>query len=268
MRVGLVSADARQAAVKDAFIARGVDARWLSPGDPLPELTVLPMPVSEDGVHMFGSNDRLEDWWQYLQGRTVYGGRISDSVRQSAAPYRVRLHDHFAREEEAVLNVIPTVEGALTLAMEHTSFTMHGCRALVCGFGRIGKLLAHHLQALGAEVYVSARKPGDLAWCTALGYIPCHTRELAAILPHRELIFNTVPHLLFDRATLHQLQDTALLIDLASKPGGVDFDYAATCGKHVMQALALPGKVAPRTAGEIICKTILGMYKEENTLGR
>ncbi|MBQ6947285.1 MAG: dipicolinate synthase subunit DpsA [Clostridia bacterium] len=263
MQVGLLPADARQMAVGEAFARKGWNVCWLKIGEPLPELIVLPMPVSENGITMYGSDERLEDWWAYLRGKTVYGGRISLDLQQQAAEYNVRLLDHFDREEEVILNVIPTVEGALELAMAHTDFTLHGSAVLVCGFGRIGKLLAHHLQALGAKVCVSARKERDFAWCKALGYDYCHNAELPLVAPRQQLIFNTVPHLLFDKQILACLPDQTLLIDLASKPGGVD--YKSVGGKRVLQALGLPGKVAPRTAGEIICETILGMYKEENT---
>ncbi len=268
MQVGLVAADARQKAVGEAFARKGLEVRWLTLQDALPELVVLPMPVSEDGVHLYGGGDLLEDWLIRLRGKTIYGGRVTPVIHRQAAAFDVEIRDHFEREEEVILNVIPTVEGALELAMRNTAFTLHGCRALVCGFGRIGKLLAHHLQALGVRVCVAARKEKDFAWCKALGYEYCHSGALGEVLEAQQLIFNTVPHLLFDGPTLEHIDDEALLIDLASKPGGVDYPYAAACGKRVLQALGLPGKVAPRTAGEIICETILGMYKEENTLGR
>lgn len=268
MQVGLLAADARQRSVGEAFAAKGHEVYWLAPEDPLPELIVLPMPVTEDGVHVYGRGERLEEWWVKLQGRTVYGGRCGAEVTKQAARFNVRLLDHFDREEEVILNVIPTVEGALELAMSNTPFTIHGSHALVCGFGRIGKLLAHHLQALGAKVCVCARKERDHAWCKAFGLDYCPTDALKTVIADQQLIFNTVPHLLFGGPQLDEMSDDALLIDLASKPGGVDFPYAAAAGKRALQALALPGKVAPRTAGEIICETILGMYKEENTLGR
>ena len=267
-QVGIVAADARQRAVWEAFAAEGYETRWLTKDDAFPPIVVLPMPVSTDGVHLYGGSDRLEDWWVRLRGRTVFGGRCTPEILAQAAQYDVRLLDHFDREEEVVLNVIPTVEGALQLAMEQTPFTIHGSNALVCGFGRIGKLLAHRLSALGAKVCVSARKEKDFAWCNVWGYDSVDVSTLTNHIAGKHLLFNTVPHLLFDGEKLDQMRDDALLIDLASAPGGVDFAYAAAAGKRAVQALGLPGKVAPRTAGEIICKTIIGMYKEENTLGR
>lgn len=268
MQVGLLSADARQKSVGEAFAAKGIEVKWITLPDPLPEIVVFPMPISTDGIHVFGSSDLLADWWSKLRGRTVFGGRCSSLVRAHALEYDVRLLDHFDREEEVILNVIPTVEGALQLAMSETPYTIHGSSVLVCGYGRIGKLLAQRLQALGASVCVTARKERDFAWCEAFGITHRHVSELADTVGEYQLIFNTVPHLLFDGAVLNEMSADSLLIDLASLPGGVDFSYAAATGKRAIQALGLPGKVAPRTAGEIICNTILGMYKEENTFVR
>lgn len=264
MQIGIVPADARQQAVGKAFAREGWSVRWVTgPAEIGPEPLVLPMPVSQDGEHLFGENGRLAVWFECLTGKTVYGGRCLTAVKALADRFGVRLLDHFEREEEVILNVIPTVEGALQLAMEQTDFTIHGSSVLVCGFGRIGKLLSRTLQALGAEVTISARKLSDFAWCRALGFQTVHTAELAQVLPVQQIVFNTVPSVLFDEVLLDRLAEETLLIDLASAPGGVDFAYAKERGKRVRQALALPTKVAPRTAGEIICKTIINMYQEE-----
>ena len=53
-----------------------------------------------------------------------------------------------------------------------------------------------------------------------------------------------------------------LIIDLASKPGGVDMDAARDLGVKVIWALGLPGKVAPVTAGNIIKETICNIFSE------
>ena len=81
-----------------------------------------------------------------------------------------QLYDYAAREDFAILNAVPTAEGAVELAMQHYEGTVFGSRSLVVGFGRIGRLLAKMLHALGSDVTVSARKPSDFAYIEALGY--------------------------------------------------------------------------------------------------
>jgi dipicolinate synthase subunit A len=54
-----------------------------------------------------------------------------------------------------------------------------------------------------------------------------------------------------------------LVIDLASKPGGVDFEYAQYKGIKTIHALSLPGKVAPVTTAMYMETVIYNIIKEE-----
>ena len=53
-----------------------------------------------------------------------------------------------------------------------------------------------------------------------------------------------------------------LIIDLASAPGGVDFEAAHKFRLDAVRALSLPGKCAPKTAGEIIKTTVFNIIEE------
>ncbi len=68
----------------------------------------------------------------------------------------------------------------------------------------------------------------------------------------------------FDEEKLKRIKSGALIIDLASYPGGVDFEKAKELGIKTIHALSLPGKVAPKSAGEIIESTILSILKEDD----
>jgi len=76
-----------------------------------------------------------------------------------------------------------------------------------------------------------------------------------------------VPALLFDRRVLSALPAEAVVIDLASKPGGVDFTAAGELGVKTIWALSLPGKVAPISSGETIKDTILNILDERSEQG-
>ena len=108
-----------------------------------------------------------------------------------------------------------------------------------------------------------ARKYADLALIEGHGYEPLSMSEAKARLDEFDIIFNTIPALVLDGNSLIKVRDDALIIDLASKPGGVDFDLAKELGKKVIWALSLPGRVAPVTAGIIIKDTITNMIDEE-----
>lgn len=73
---------------------------------------------------------------------------------------------------------------------------------------------------------------------------------------------NTIPRRVLTRALLEELKESCLVIDLASKPGGVDFQGAAELGVRCVWALSLPGKVAPVTAASALRDTIYNMLRE------
>ncbi len=199
-------------------------------------------------------------------GTLVLAGAVPFWLHARAVQNELRLIDYLAREELAVRNAVPTCEGAIQLAMEQTDYALHGAPCLVAGFGRIGALLARKLRALDACVSASARSPRDLARIEAAGMTALRTGELAGKLSGFPLIFNTVPAPVFGPAELSSLPPGALLIDLASLPGGVAPDAALPDGCRVLHALSLPGRVAPRTAARAIHDTVLNILREEAVL--
>jgi len=189
-------------------------------------------------------------------------GRISEKIRQLSHAYNIHGIDIMEREEMAVLNAIPTAEGAIQIALEEMPITLHDSNALVLGFGRTGKVLAKRLDGMGANVYVEARKFSDIAWIRSFKYNPVHLDELEEFLPKMDVIFNTIPHVILDSEKLGRINKDCLVIDLASKPGGVDFEKAKEMGIKVIWALSLPGKVAPITAAKIIKDTVQNILKD------
>ena len=159
-------------------------------------------------------------------------------------------------------NAVPTAEGAIQIAMEELPITIHGARALVIGYGRLGRALSQRLAGLGAKVSVAARKFADLAWAESCGYGIEHTGQLEGWLCCYDLVVNTVPARILSEEDLEDLRPGCLVIDLASKPGGVDLEAAARLGVKVIWALSLPGKVAPVTAGKSIKITIYNILHE------
>ena len=77
-----------------------------------------------------------------------------------------------------------------------------------------------------------------------------------------DIVFNTVPAMIFDQDALCSLNTDATIIDLASLPGGVDKEAADRLGIKVVPALALPGKYMPETAAKIIRASVRAAIKE------
>ena len=195
-------------------------------------------------------------------GTIIFAGKAEAELISVCKAKNISVFDYAIRPEFSVLNAVPTAEGAIEVAMANTPFTIHGSRCLVIGYGKIGKVLSADLRSLGAGVTASARSCSDLAWISANGYRSVRTSEIADIADEFDIIFNTVPHMVLNFRVLSKTKSDVLIIDLASKPGGVDFGVARELGRRAITALSLPGKVAPESAGLIIKDTIINILEE------
>ncbi len=193
----------------------------------------------------------------------VCGGKPDTATLSMIKDLGLDFVDYFAREELVALNALATAEGALSIILRNSPLTIWDSRVLIIGFGRIGKMLAERLRALGARVTVSARKAGDMAYIRAMGCDALDTRTLGAELAHFDTIINTVPADVLDRNRLALMSPETLCLDLASRPGGVDFEAAKALDLNVIWALGLPAETAPETAGKIIKETVLNIMREK-----
>lgn len=230
------------------------------------DCVVLPLPaLDRDGINAPLSQRRLslQELLAALRpGQLLCAGMAPPLLKEAAQAAGLSLTDYFAREELTVANAVPTSEGAIQIAMEELPITLHSARVLVVGYGRLGKVLARQLRGLGARVTVAARSCTDLAWAQVWSYGVERSDQLSGWLCSYDLVINTVPAPILGREELSDLKPGCLVIDLASKPGGVDLAAAAEMGVKVIWALSLPGKVAPVTAALAIKAALYNILTE------
>ncbi|HWJ03901.1 MAG TPA: dipicolinate synthase subunit DpsA [Verrucomicrobiae bacterium] len=186
----------------------------------------------------------------------VFIGWARPALQTAAKAFGIKLIEINNIDELTILNAIPSAEGAIQMAMEASPITIHGSHSMVLGFGRSGFALARTLRGMGAKVMLVARKEGDLARAYEMGYEPVHFMDLSQEIGRAEIIFNSVPFLVLDRVVLDNVNREAVIIDIASHPGGTDFEYAALLGIKALLAPGLPGIVAPKTAGRILAQVL------------
>ena len=110
---------------------------------------------------------------------------------------------------------------------------------------------------------VAARRFSDLAWIRSEGMTPLEFRLLDEKISDFKVVFNTVPAPVLTKEKLVLMDRNAFIIDLASEPCGTDFAAAEELGITAKKALGLPGKFAPKTAGEILKETVLNVLSEK-----
>ncbi len=231
------------------------------------EIMIGPLPCSKDNILLntpFNIEEvSLEDVFSLMKSNQIFiGGKITKEISHIAGTYNITTIDLLGREEMAVLNAIPTAEGAIQVAMENMDITLHGANIMILGFGRIGKILAKMLHGIGSIVFVEARNYADLAWINSYGYMPLHLDSLVDYIHHIDVVFNTIPSKILGEDILIKMKKDSLLIDLASIPGGVDFEKSKELGIRTIWALGLPGKVAPTTAAKVMRDTVYNIVGE------
>lgn len=156
---------------------------------------------------------------------------------------------YYKNEVYAIRNAALTAEAALALLMRRCARPMQNLRVLLVGYGRIGRLLAPRLQALGARVTVAARDPRQRAWARCEG---CQSVDITQIRPTYDAVVNTAPAPLLCGG-----YGGALCLDLASAPGGWSDDTP------VLRVPGLPGLYAPCEAAQILRDAVYDTLKEE-----
>ncbi len=226
------------------------------------EAVIIPMPGTDDegnirAVYASKKIKLTEDVLAGLvPGTPIFIGVAKPFIRSWSEKYGLKLYEIAEMDHVAIFNSIPTAEGAIQIAMQETPITIHGSKCAILGFGRIGITLAQKLHALGAEVTIAARKKRDLARGIASGYNAVNFNEIDKVLSEANIVFNTVPAMVLDSKRLKKISPGTLILDLASGPGGTDFQGAEKLGLKAILAPGLPGKVAPVTAGKILAQVL------------
>lgn len=223
---------------------------------------VLPLPVTKDGVTLFISQTEqtftIDQLKEHINATNpIYCGVMPKELAAFCEYRHIPYYDLMADGAVAIRNGIATAEGAIAHAVFESVSTLHQSPCLVVGYGRCGKVLAHKLAGIGACVSIAARKPHDLALAESYGYHAIPVSRLKRAIGKYSYIFNTVPAPVLTSDLLSKVNNRTVIIDIASVPGGTDFNYAKKHGICAKLCLGIPGKTAPQTSGEILAEAIL-----------
>lgn len=214
------------------------------------------VPITKDNITVNApfSNDNinLEELKEHLKGKQFIAGEIPENFYEDD----VENFDLLKNDELTILNAIPTVEGTIKIAIDAREETIFESNVLICGYGRIGKILCDRFSALGANVYCTARKEADLTWIREKRYVPIKYNEIKEHAPRMDLVVNTIPYIVLEKEILDYFKKDVLMIDIASNPGGIDKAYAKQSAIKIINAQGIPGREMPMTAAKYIKKII------------
>lgn len=227
------------------------------------EALILPLPAERFGELNCplaeGTPPKLSDILDRLPpGARVFGGMGSRELEESCRERGLIYGDYFRREDFQLKNALLTAEGALALMLGLDGKALSGRRALIAGFGRIGRMLAPRLKALAMDVWVMARSSEQRLWAEAMG---CGALKFSDKAPKTDFVLNTVPERVLGEKELGPM-GRPLLIELASAPGGFREEAVEKLKLKLVKAPGLPSKCCPTAAAEAIRDTIYNILEE------
>lgn len=187
----------------------------------------------------------------------VFGGVIPEDFKSVCEKRQIGCFDFMQEEPLTIFNAIATAEGAILEALMHKPTQLHQSKTLVLGYGRCGKVLADKLKGLSAHVTVCSAQVQELATAAALGFQTIPLSELSQKISGFEYIFNTIPATVLTKPRLEKLEQSALIIDIASNQVGVDYESAALLKRNVFFCPGLPGKYASLSCAEQLVEFVL-----------
>lgn len=255
----LVGNDLRQYYLKEMLEQRGNYVELIEKPETadVGKYDVILLPVSDSMQYYHQFSEKLRS------GQYVFGCNLphkqDGGFAAAEAGQEAKLIEYMKQDSVAYKNAVATAEGAIAEAIVHSGVNLCAGRSLVLGYGRCGKVLADRLSRMYSTVTVAERKKETRAEAETLGLKTVGF----PVLPHLQregrqyaYVFNTVPSMVLSQRELSLFNRNVTIIDIASKPGGVDYDY---CKKHQMNAvhaLGLPGKYAPKASAGILLQVI------------
>lgn len=230
------------------------------------EILLLPTPVSTDRFTVKATEGQrkisLKEVVEVAEaGQFVFGGMFPKDLKEALEKKGAEVYDFMEMEDIAIQNAVATAEGAIAEAIFMSNEVLHGQEVLVLGYGRCGEVLADKLKGLNAKVTVMARREEVRSRAWTFGNSVLDIKDCGHLEKYH-YIFNTIPAPCVTREWIDCLNRYCCVIDIASKPGGTDFDYCSQKGIRAKLCPSLPGKYAPKTSGELLAKKVEAILKE------
>lgn len=235
------------------------------------QIILCPIPFTRDKLNLHSIN-KMEDLGignilsLLTPDHILFGGNIPDYVKDYTKANGIPYFDYMEIEEITVKNTIATAEGAIAEALRTSPGCLHKNRCLVTGFGRCAKPLAQKLKGLDGAVTVADRKDDKLTLASTMGFDTIPLSDLSQKIGEFTYIFNTIPAPVLTEDLIRLMNPGVTIIDIASAPGGVDFNFCKKQNIRAKLCPGLPGIYAPETSGEILFEAIVKCLAERSGL--
>ena len=229
---------------------------------------IFPTPVSRLNRH-----PKIEDMLKHElitetnNDKTVIGGAFTDKWTQYLQMHEITYFDLMKEEKVAQKNAYITAEATVAEILKYSDYSICGQKIIVCGYGRCGKCVADLLEAIGAKVTVLARsaKARRAARCDGHEAVDFSYGPEEVYGAHT--IVNTVPAQVIREPMIQEMHRDTVIIDIASRPGGVDLVAAERREIKVVAALGLPGLYTTKSSAKVFADAMIDQMQLQQCKG-
>ena len=233
------------------------------------EIIIMPIPLTKDGIHLnmplSNKKIKIENLINKIRNKIVFAGNVSDTLLKKFEDENIKVIDLMKIEEFVILNVLPTVEAIIKIMLNNKKEIIHNSNCLILGYGRIGKILAQKLQGLSINITCVTNDNIEKAWCMALGHKVIDFKDIDnndSILKNYDILINTIPKIILTKE-LERVRKETLIIDVASKPFGINRKIVEEQKLNFIEALGLPGKHFPITVAKNIKDLVFNILQKQ-----
>ena len=254
----ILTTDKRQEALGNLFSGKRVRCSWeeYKREEICEKIYVLPTPVTKLDKNL----DLKEKFKQELINcrgpMLVFAGALNEEWRTFLEKNGIAYWDFMKLPEVVEGNAQITAEATLAEVLKYGRYSVKGQKVLVTGCGCCGKKIAKVFSVLGAEVLVAARRQEVREEAAGAGYESVDFSALKEAVIGVNTVINTVPAQVITEEVIANMKEDALVIDIASNPGGTDFDAAQKYGVEAHLSLGLPGIYTTTSSAQILKNAI------------
>lgn len=191
------------------------------------------------------------------ENSVVFSRNVEPAAQELLKQKNIARLDYMDDEEFVFKNAYLTAESALYYILGGTKCALSDLSVLICGGGRIAKSLLIILKKLGCRVDIASDNVDELAFSACFADKVFGLKNIIDNVSKYDTIINTVPKIILKGDLLRLIKSGCFILDLASKPGGVDFAKAKELEIDCLHALGVPGKISPQTAAKNLKDSIL-----------
>jgi len=251
----IITADERQEKLASLLYGKKRRCSWekyQSDKNSCEKVYVLPIPISKLDKDTALKEKLKEELIINKCKASVFGGVFDQEWIRFLERNNIPYYDFMKLQEVVEGNAHITAEATVAEVLKFGNRSIAGQKVLVTGYGCCGLRIARIFAALGAEVMVAARREEVRAQVVADGFKACDFIGIKDVIEEMQTVINTVPAMVITEELIRKMSRESLIIDIASKPGGTDFDAASRHAVTAKLSLGLPGIYTTTSSAKLL----------------